>query len=260
MSLIPYKNYAKVLRDSEAGKLPLKTQLAMVNSRSWKKDPGGWSYGMYQLATFGHKLAPGPRIVGPKTDQELFSSKSPFHGFLEWGSNLGSDLSLKFTEVLNPQKLSINSLALQAAGVSAGTYIDNTAFIKSWVDLANKYPEVSEELQSGYHARQYYWPAHALLKKKGIDLLNRSEAVNQLITDYTNVGPGHFANAVKSLSNLSDSMTDKELIMAFSDYYAELFDKFGKAQPVFAKGWANRFGTKAGNKIGHVAETCLKML
>jgi hypothetical protein len=260
MSLVPYKNYAKILRDSEAGPGTLADQLGRTNTGSWRFDPGGWSYGMYQLATFGHKLAPGPRVVGPKSDKELLNPKSPFHTFLEWAFHIGDDRGIKLQKALaNGGPDDVASLAKIAAGVGNGQYIDNTKFRMEWARFAYNQTSIAEELQTGFHARQYYWPAHAELKKFGIDLLNRSEAVNQLVTDYANVGPGHFSNAVKSIKP-NNSMSDKELIEAIASYYAELFDRFGKAQPKFAVGWANRFGSKSSGKKGKVELECLKML
>ena len=260
MSLKPYENYGKVLRDSEAGETPLVQQLATVNSKSWRFDPGGWSYGMYQLATFGHELTPGPRIIGPKTDAALLATKSPFHSFLDWCVGLQDDMGQSLHITLGggvPKP--IPQLVKEAAGVSGGKYVDNKQFIDNWVKFAYAHTEWADELQSGYHAKGYYWPSHLAFKSAGIDLLKRSNALNQFVTDYANIGPGHVPNAVKA-SGVHNGMSDKEIILGISGYYKTLFDKFGKAQPKFAEGWANRFGSVSKNRVGKVESVCLKML
>lgn len=169
-----------------------------------KNDPGGASYGKYQLASY-------MGADGPKSNR---AKNSPVLRFIK-NSKYKDDF----------------------AGLTPGT----PAFDKKWKEVSARDPKGFEDAQRQYMVDSHYSPVVNDLRKDGIDLTNRGPAVQEMIfstsTQYGSGKPIKRALKGKDLSK----MTDAEIIAAVQDDKLKNLDRdFRSSSPNIRQGVANR--------------------
>jgi hypothetical protein len=167
----------------------------IVNEKGAASDAGGYSYGSFQIAT--------------KT--------GTFDTFMQYAKNEDPGVYAR----------------LMKAGGSKAALAGTPGFIAEWKAIAKDDPQGFQKLQAGFIKKTHYDVQMDLLKKNGIDLSGRSDAVkNVVFTMATAEGPWSktISQALQG-KNIKD-MDDKELINAIYD------TKSSKLTKMYAKNGA----------------------
>lgn len=114
-------------------------------------------------------------------------------------------------------------------------------------------PAEFSALQDSYAYNNYYLPVQStLLNTYGVDLRNRADCVKGLAWSMCNLfGQLGVQNFFKG-ANLSNDMTDRELVTALCDTVVDRVAEWYPTQPQYHKGWQNRFRKEKA--------TCLKYI
>lgn len=114
-------------------------------------------------------------------------------------------------------------------------------------------PAEFSALQDSYAYNNYYLPVQStLLNTYGVDLRNRADCVKGLAWSMCNLfGQLGVQNFFKG-ANLSNDMTDHELVTALCDTVVDRVAELYPSQPQYHKGWQNRFRKEKA--------TCLKYI
>lgn len=103
-------------------------------------------------------------------------------------------------------------------------------------------PAEFSALQDSYAYNNYYLPVQSMLiNTYGVDLRNRADCVKGLAWSMCNLfGQGGVQNFFKG-ANLSNEMTDRELVTALCDTVVNRVAEWYPSQPQYHAGWQNRF-------------------
>lgn len=103
-------------------------------------------------------------------------------------------------------------------------------------------PEEFSALQDAYAYNEYYLPVQSLLLNKyGVDIRNRADCVKGLVWGMCNLfGQGGVRNYFND-ANISNDMTDRELVTALCDTVIERVTYYCSSQPQYWAGWQNRY-------------------
>ena len=160
----------------------------IVNTKAAAQDAGGFSYGSFQIAT--------------KT--------GTMDKFLDYAKREKPELYER----------------LQKAGGSKAALAGDPGFISEWKALAKDDPKAFHKLQSGFIKETHYDVQMDHLKKAGIDLSGKSNALkNVVFTMSTAEGP-HTKTLMQALQGKDLSkMDDKDIINSIYDTKAAKLDK-----------------------------------
>lgn len=103
-------------------------------------------------------------------------------------------------------------------------------------------PAEFSALQDSYAYNNYYLPVQSMLiNTYGVDLRNRADCVKGLAWSMCNLfGQGGVQKFFKG-ANLSNDMTDRELVTALCDTVVNRVAEWYPSQPQYHAGWQNRF-------------------
>ncbi len=103
-------------------------------------------------------------------------------------------------------------------------------------------PAEFSALQDSYAYNNYYLPVQSMLiNTYGVDLRNRADCVKGLAWSMCNLfGQGGVQKFFKG-ANLSNDMTDRELVTALCDTVVNRVAEWYPSQPQYYAGWQNRF-------------------
>lgn len=190
----------------------------IINNQSASKDAGGLSFGSFQIAT----------KTGTMKDFLTYAQKE------------------------NPKIFQ----KLERAGGNAGATTGSAQFQNEWKNIAAENPQEFHKLQESFIKNTHYEPQMKMLKKSGIDLSARSNAVqNVVFTMATSEGPGS-KTILNALSGKDISkMSDREIITSIYDQKAATLKQTYKNSPELMPGLTKRYG-----KEGQERTTALSML
>lgn len=155
-----------------------------------------------------------------KTDTALYAEFEPF-------------LKIKKTKLANNRKLE-----------------------NAWHTVYKRNPENFATLQDQFEYSNYYIPVEAELKKKGIDISNRADAVKGMCCSFSNWAGTISASKIIMDSNVKSSMTDKQFVSKVYDYMYSLkyedYKKYGKTGKKYYNGWHNRWRTEKATCLSYL--------
>lgn len=119
----------------------------------------------------------------------------------------------------------------------------------------NTDPAEFSALQDAYAYNSYYAVTEAWLKSAlGIDISGRADCVKGMVWSITNMcGTGGCQDFFR-WANLSNSMTDREFVMALSDSVVNNVAKKYSSQPQYHEGWKNRYRNELKDCLVYIAE------
>lgn len=149
---------------------------------------------------------------------------------------------------------------------SANPFYSNGSFTalgkqmnSAWKAAYNANPSEFSALQDTYAYQNYYVPVVNRLATLGIDLEERADCVKGLMWGAANLfGPGSYSydNGIcyfLKRANLSDSMTDEQIVTAFCDSVINNIKSYTPNQSQYWDGWINRYKKEKQNCLNYLA-------
>lgn len=116
-------------------------------------------------------------------------------------------------------------------------------------------PAEFSALQDSYAYNTYYLPVQSiLLNSYGVDIRDRADCVKGLVWGMCNLfGSGGVRNYLND-ANISDDMTDRELVTALCDTVIERVTYYCSSQPQYWNGWQSRYRSEKATCLAYIAE------
>lgn len=116
-------------------------------------------------------------------------------------------------------------------------------------------PAEFSALQDSYAYNNYYLPVQSmLLNKYGVDLRNRADCVKGLAWSMCNLFGQGGVQKFFAAANLSNSMTDREVVTALCDTVINRVAEWYPNQPQYHAGWQNRFRKEKATCLNYIAQ------